>query len=150
MNSMEADIMKLTKHLFVAFGLCAALALPALAADAPMEIPGAKTVDAKQVVDLIGKESKLVVVDARIPEEYREAAIEGAVNVVNTDVTADTLAKVVPTKLTPVLFYCNGLKCGRAADATRKAMSLGYTNVYYYALGMTEWKEKGMPTVKNE
>ena len=142
--------MNLVKRLFIVFGLCFGLSLPALAVDAPMEIPGAKTVDAKQVVDLIGKESKLIVVDARIPEEYKEAAIEGAVNIVNTEVTAETMAKMVPTKITPVLIYCNGLKCGRAADAVHKALSFGYTNVYYYALGMTEWKEKGMPLVKHE
>ena len=142
--------MKLVQHLFVVLGLCVGLSLPALAADAPMEIAGAKTVDAKQVVDLIGREAKLIVIDARIPEEYKEASIQGAVNLVNTDVTADTMAKVVPTKSTPVLIYCNGVKCGRAADAVRKAIGFGYTDIYYYALGMTEWKALGMPTVKQE
>jgi rhodanese-related sulfurtransferase len=143
------NMMNCAKRIFVVIGLCLGLSLPALA-DAPMEIAGAKTVDAKQVVDLIGKEAKLVVIDARIPEEYKEAAIEGAVNVVNTDVSPDTMAKAVPTKSTPVLIYCNGLKCGRAADAVEKAVKLGYSDIYYYALGMTDWKAKGMPVVKHE
>jgi rhodanese-related sulfurtransferase len=142
--------MQIMKNLFLIVGLCLGLAVPALAADAPMQITGAKTVDAAQVVDLIGKESKLVVIDARIPEEYKEASIEGAVNIVNTDFTPDTVAKVVPSKSTPVLIYCNGLKCGRAADAVEKAVNYGYTDVYYYALGMAEWKEKKMPLVSHQ
>jgi rhodanese-related sulfurtransferase len=142
--------MKLMKNLFVVIGLCVGATAPALAADAPMEIAGAKTVNAEQVVDLIGKEAKLVVIDARIAEEYKEASIEGSVNIVNTEVTADTMAKAVPSKSTPVLIYCNGLKCGRAADAVKKAVGLGYTDVYYYALGMDEWKGKSMPVVAHK
>ena len=48
---------------------------------------------------------------------------------------------------TPVVMYCNGIKCGRAAKAVKAAIELGYTKVYYYALGMGEWKEKGLPVV---
>lgn len=142
--------MQLMKNLLVVIGLCFGLAAPALADDAPLQIPGAKTVEAAQVVDLITKESKLVVIDARIAEEYKEASIEGAVNIVNTGFTPDAVAKAVPSKSTPVLIYCNGLKCGRAADAVKKAVSYGYTDVYYYALGMTEWKEKKLPVVSHQ
>jgi rhodanese-related sulfurtransferase len=141
--------MQLMKNLFIIIGLCLGMAAPALA-DAPMQIKGAKTIEAAQIVDLIGKTPNLIIIDARIPEEYKEASIQGAVNIVNTDVTPATMAKAVPSKSTPVLIYCNGLKCGRAADAVTKAVSFGYTDIYYYALGMTEWKEKNMPVVKHE
>jgi rhodanese-related sulfurtransferase len=47
-----------------------------------------------------------------------------------------------------VLFYCNGVKCGRAAKAVEKAVTVGYTRVYYYALGMDEWKAEGLPLVQ--
>ena len=55
------------------------------------------------------------------------------------------LAEAVPAKDAPVLFYCNGLSCGRAANAAQKAVDWGYSNVYYYALGMDEWRELGLP-----
>lgn len=138
------------RSLFLAIGLCFGLGAPAFALDAPTEIAGATTVNWAGVVDLVEKETNLIILDVRIPEEYRDASIDGAVNLVNTEVTPETLAKVVPSKSTPVLIYCNGLKCGRAADAVKKTLGFGYSNVYYYALGMAEWKDKSMPLVRHQ
>lgn len=123
-------------------------ALPALAQDAPMTIAGATTVNAEQVVDLVTKKSNLVILDNRKPEDFAAGHIEGAVRLIDTDVTADSLAKAVKTKETPVLFYCNGLKCGRAAKAAAFAVQNGYKEVYYYALGLDEWNKKGLPLIK--
>ena len=117
-------------------------------ADAPMEISGAKTVDAKQIVDLITKAPNLIILDNRKPEDFSAGHIEGAKRLIDTDVTPESLAKNVPTKETPVLFYCNGVKCGRAAKAVETALKAGYKNVYYYALGMDEWNKLGLPVAK--
>lgn len=131
--------------------LCALVLLayaPVALADAPAEIKGAKTVNAEQVIDLITKTQNVVVLDNRKQEDFAAGHIEGAVRLIDTDVSAETLAKHVKSKDAPVLFYCNGMKCGRAAKAAEKAISLGYSNVYYYALGMEEWSKKGLPLVK--
>lgn len=131
--------------------LCALVLLayaPVALADAPAEIKGAKTVNAEQVIDLITKTQNVVVLDNRKQEDFAAGHIEGAVRLIDTDVSAETLAKHVKAKDAPVLFYCNGMKCGRAAKAAEKAIALGYTNVYYYALGMEEWGKKGLPLVK--
>jgi rhodanese-related sulfurtransferase len=58
------------------------------------------------------------------------------------------LAQHVKSKDVSVLFYCNGLKCGRAAKATMKAVEWGYRNVYYYALGLEEWKQRELPLMR--
>lgn len=131
--------------------LCALVLLayaPVALADAPAEIKGAKTVNAEQVIDLITKTQNVVVLDNRKQEDFAAGHIEGAVRLIDTDVSAESLAKHVKSKDAPVLFYCNGMKCGRAAKAAEKAISLGYSNVYYYALGMEEWSKKGLPLVK--
>ena len=117
-------------------------------AEAPTEIKGAQTVNAEQVIDLITKQQNLVVLDNRKQEDFASGHIEGAVRLLDTDLNAESLAKVVKSKDTPVLFYCNGLKCGRAAKAAEAAMGMGYTKIYYYALGMEDWKAKGLPLVK--
>jgi len=120
----------------------------ARADDAPMTITGATTVDADKVIKLIETTPTLVILDNRKEGDFTAGRIEGAQRLIDTDITsADVLAKVAPSKATPVLFYCNGLKCGRAAAAARKAIGYGYTNVYYYALGMDEWRAKGLPLV---
>ena len=122
---------------------------PALADGAPTEIKGAKTVNADAVIDLIQKVDGLVVLDNRSAADYDAGHIEGAVRLIDTDLTVESvLAKHVKSKDTPVLFYCNGLKCGRAAKATIKAVEWGYTKVFYYAMGLEEWKQRNLPLVR--
>ena len=101
--------------------------------DAPLQIAGAATVNAEKVIDLIGKTPNLVLLDNRKEADFNAGH--------------EMLAKHVKTKDTPVLFYCNGLKCGRAAKAAAQAVGWGYTKVYYYALGMDEWKKQNLPLV---
>ncbi len=115
-------------------------------ADAPLEIAGAKTVDAAAVIDLVQSNAALVILDNRKEADFNAGHIQGAKRLIDTDLTSpDVLAAVVPAKDTPVLFYCNGLKCGRAAAATALAVEWGYTNVYYYAKGMEEWRAEELP-----
>ncbi|MFW5881774.1 MAG: rhodanese-like domain-containing protein [Roseicyclus sp.] len=134
--------------ILTALGLALAVAAPASAADAPETIPGATTVDAEGVIDLIGSQPDLVILDNRREADYAAGHIEGAVRLIDTDITGtEVLAAQVPGLDTPVLFYCNGLSCGRAANAAEIAVGWGYTAVHYYALGMTEWNELGLPLV---
>jgi rhodanese-related sulfurtransferase len=117
------------------------------AQEAPLKINGATTVNAQQIFDLITKKPNLVILDNRKEEDFAAGHIEGALRLLDTDVSAVSLAKFIPSKSTPVLFYCNGVKCGRAAKATEKAVEDGYSNVYYYALGMEEWSKERLPLV---
>ena len=130
--------------LVVLLGLLSAAA----AQDAPMQISGANTVNAQQIFELITKRPNLVILDNRKEEDYAAGHLEGAIRLLDTDVSPETLARHVASKDTPVLFYCNGVKCGRAAKATERAVQLGYSNVFYYALGMEEWNKEGLPLVK--
>jgi rhodanese-related sulfurtransferase len=137
------------KFLFMFFGAALALTVPALANEAPTDIKGAKTLNADGVIELIQKTSNVVILDNRSAADYEAGHIEGAVRLIDTDITDEAvLAKVVKAKNTPVLFYCNGLKCGRAAKATEKALGWGYSNVHYYALGLEEWKQRKLPLVR--
>lgn len=138
------NLIKTTLLAVLALGLAAT----AQAADAPMTVKGATTVDSAGVVKLVETSGDLVVIDNRKEGDFKSGHIDGAIRLIDTDINGESdLAKVVPTKSTPVLFYCNGLKCGRAAAAAEKAIGYGYTRVYYYAQGMEEWKAKGMPLV---
>lgn len=117
---------------------------------APMEIDGATTVDAEAIIDLITNQADLVILDNRREGDFNAGHIEGAVRLIDTDVTGpDVLEMYIPSPDTPVLMYCNGLACGRAANVVQMAVDWGYSNVYYYALGMEEWNELGLPLVSN-
>jgi rhodanese-related sulfurtransferase len=145
-RSMESVMTKLAA---MVVGFFLALGLPAFADGAPMEIKGASSVNADGVIDLVQKHGDLVILDNRSPADFEAGHIEGAVRLIDTDITGEAvLAKHVKSKDTPVLFYCNGLKCGRAAKATMKAVEWGYGKVYYYALGLEEWKQRNLPLVR--
>lgn len=136
------------RSILSALALLLGLMSVAAAQDAPMQISGANTVNAQQIFDLITKRPNLVILDNRKEEDYAAGHLEGAIRLLDTDVSPETLARHVASKETPVLFYCNGVKCGRAAKATERAVQLGYSNVFYYALGMEEWNKEGLPLVK--
>lgn len=141
-------------HRFIktAIGAClaAGLAFSAHAGEAPMEIAGATTVDADGVIALIETTPNLVILDNRSVADYDAGHIEGAIRLIDTDIKGEAdIAAHVADKGTPVLFYCNGLSCGRAANAAQMAVGYGYTGVHYYALGMTEWRSLGLPLVTN-
>ena len=141
--------MSLLLRLVLAVGLTWCIAQSARADDAPLAIKGAITIGADDVIALVQTSPNLTMVDNRAVADYEAGHIEGAVHLVDSDITGETvLARIVKSKDAPVLFYCNGVKCGRAANATAKAVSWGYTKVYYYALGMAQWKERGLPLVR--
>ena len=87
---------------------------------------------------------RLVVIDARNPEEYQEVHIKGAVNAPQKKFSK--YAHLLPKeKSTRIIFYCNGVKCGKSKKAAKKAIEMGYNNIFVYAEGMPVWEEKGMP-----
>ncbi|WP_019015130.1 rhodanese-like domain-containing protein [Elioraea tepidiphila] len=135
----------MNRRVFAAALVGLTLGVSGARADAPMSIAGATTVDAKAIIALMESKPDLVIIDNRRAEDYANGFIEGAVRVLDTDLTEAVLASHVKTKATPVLFYCNGVKCGRAAKATEMAVRWGYTQVHYYALGMEEWRALGLP-----
>ena len=84
-----------------------------------------------------------VLLDARSADKFALRHLRGAVSLPFTDFTAEALAKVIPTKATQVLIYCNNNFVNEPAAFPSKlpAASLnistyialatyGYTNVY--------------------
>ncbi|MGE0716589.1 MAG: rhodanese-like domain-containing protein [Alphaproteobacteria bacterium] len=136
----------MTRWIAATLLVVAMLAAPSAGqAQAPMQIKGATTVDAEKIIALIDAEKDLVILDNRRAEDFNAGHIDGAKRILDTDLTEAKMAELVPSKSRPVLCYCNGLACGRAAKATQMAVEWGYSRVYYYALGMDEWKQLGLP-----
>lgn len=111
----------------------------------PEQIPGVKRIDAEGVIEVAGKFKKLVIVDSRIPDDRKIGYIEHSISLSDTKTNCKSLAKIIPSKQTPVLFYCNGVKCGRSVVATRIALKCGYKEIYWFRGGFEEWKSKEYP-----
>ena len=112
---------------------------------APDAILKVVTVTTDQTIELILNNPELVVIDARLFEEYRKGHIEGALPLVDSAVTSESLAKVLKNKGTPVLFYCNGPRCLRSSRAAIKALSHGYTNIFWFRDGWAGWLNSELP-----
>lgn len=106
---------------------------------------GFTVVNSEQLKELVeNKPAGLAVIDARSTHEYQEAHILNAVsiplNVLEKDSTALNMAKD-----SRLVFYCNGVKCGKSGKSALIARSMGYSDISVYSDGMPVWEEKGYP-----
>lgn len=115
---------------------------------APAEISGATNVTAEKLVEMVAATPQLIIIDARRKEEFEKGHIEGAVNLLDTDMTQAKLARLVPATDASVLFYCNGERCLRSTNAAKLALGWGYRKVYWFRGGWNEWSEKNLPITK--
>ncbi len=124
----------------------------ALAEDPPVSpdmIPGTHRVDAEDLIRLANEIPDLRIIDARVANDRAQGYIEGSVNLPDIDTDCDTLTLHIESLTQPVLFYCNGIKCGRSVKSARKAIDCGYQTVYWFRGGYEEWLAKGYPVIKD-
>jgi len=114
---------------------------------APENIKEVTIVSAEEVVELILARPDLVIIDSRKKTEYQKGHIEGAINMLNTQLKSEDLERVSPDKSTEILFYCNGTRCLRSADSIKKAKSWGYKKLIWFRGGWKEWTDKRLPVV---
>lgn len=117
---------------------------------APQQIEGVTRVDAEGVIERISEISDLIFIDARIRTDRAQGYIEGSISLPDEVTDCHTLEKVIPAYTTPVLFYCNGEKCGRSVISSRIAKQCGYKAIYWFRGGIEEWKNKHYPLIKSE
>jgi rhodanese-related sulfurtransferase len=100
------------------------------------------------------EDPRVVVLDARAPEEFAVSHLPGALNVPGkpglppSRYTADIRAvlSLVPDKAHLIVLYCNGPFCGRSKRLAAELASAGYVQVRRYQLGIPTWRAIGGPT----
>lgn len=117
-------------------------------AEQPESLEGTTRIQAEQVFELVEEHDDLVIIDSRKTSDRQKGFIETSIGLQDTDTTAETLAKHLASKTTPVIFYCNGPKCGRSGKAAKIAVGLGYSKIYWFRGGWEEWTNKGLPVTK--
>ena len=101
-------------------------------------------IDTDGLKKMLDSGAELTVIDARNPEEYQEVHIKGAISLPVKQ--WEKFAGELPAdKKARLIFYCNGIKCGKSKKAAARAQAAGYDNVFVYAEGMPVWEEKGLP-----
>ena len=114
---------------------------------APESLPGATILTAEEVISMILGNPDLVVIDSRKKTEFIKGHIEGAINILNTELEIEDLESIVPDRTAALLFYCNGVRCLRSSDSITRAVDWGYTNLFWFRGGWKEWTEKRLPVV---
>lgn len=138
-------LLSLFKTALTITSLAALLCARGALADTPEQIPGTTRIDAEKLVELVQQTPDIVIIDARKADERPAGFIEGSVSLPDYDTTPERLAAVIPSKDHPVIFYCNGVKCGRSVKTSQMAVEAGYKKVYWFRGGWEEWTAKGMP-----
>jgi rhodanese-related sulfurtransferase len=116
----------------------------------PDEIPGVTTLTAEGVIEKANRSDRLVIIDARINKDRAIGYIEESLSLPDINTNCTTLSELVADKQTPLLFYCNGVRCGRSVVAIKIAKSCGYKNLSWFRGGFEEWKQKGYQFLTEE
>lgn len=120
-----------------------------MAADAPMTVDGAKTIDVTEAEALFNDDS-VVFIDPRKESDFNRSHIPGAIHLdikgKSTNLSETTLSEATEgDKATKIVFYCNGPSCPRSANSCVKAAGWGFTNLYYFRDGLPAWEAAGLP-----
>jgi rhodanese-related sulfurtransferase len=65
-------------------------------------------IDVEQVKSMMGGKQKIVIVDTRTFEEYQQAHIPGAINIMPEQIKSSS-AILPKNKKTALIFYCRGM-----------------------------------------
>jgi len=115
--------------------------------ETPQFLEGTVRVNAEEIIGLVEEFEDLIIIDSRKKSDLTKGYIEGSISLPNTETSPASLAKHIPSKSTPIVFYCNGTKCGRSMKAAKIAIADGYNKIYWFRGGMEEWEAKGLPVV---
>ena len=99
---------------------------------------GLKFIETKE---LFNEYSDVIIVDVRSKLEFDVVHITKALHVpISSKDFYQRLEKVRDEKgKTKIVFYCNGSPCEKNYQATKRAMEMGFENVYAYDAGVFTW-----------
>ena len=107
------------------------------------------------------EDPEAVVIDGRIPPEFKAGTIPGAVSVPYNE-AADRLGELgcepdfegfeCAEDVPDVALFCNGPWCGQSPAAARRMIEAGYPaeKIHYYRGGMQAWRLLGLTVVAGE
>ncbi|NOZ03938.1 MAG: hypothetical protein GXO92_04930 [FCB group bacterium] len=108
-------------------------------------IPQIRSVGLEQAKSLF--DQGILFVDAREVEEFDKGHIKGAypyTNFMELTFKLDSLQG----KDAPLITYCDGSDCGSSEDLAYDLQSAGFTNIFVFYGGWSEWVEAGYPVEK--
>jgi len=110
----------------------------------PADSTKCRSVGPEDFLTLMRFEEKAVIIDVRMPVEFRKERIENSVNIPVSKTEKRISASAGFESV--LLIYCTtGYRSIRVAS---KYYDLGYHNIYNLEGGIEAWKAKGLPVVR--
>lgn len=109
----------------------------------PLEVPGAKTIDADEARWMFDDGVKFI--DVRNPRLFARGHVPGAYHLDLKYAYTLQALEAVADRNEPIVIYTSNTKCPRAYHASRKALEWGYRKVYYFRNGIVEWRRLDFP-----
>lgn len=105
--------------------------------------PSAKTIETSLLKDLYDQK-EVVIIDVRSEIEYEVIHPKEALHIPMSKLTFVSEIQKLKTKNPEkkFVFYCNGVTCLKAYEATKKMVEEGMDNVFAYDGGVPDWAEK--------
>ncbi|KPL07266.1 hypothetical protein AMJ86_04965 [bacterium SM23_57] len=95
-------------------------------------------------VDSLSKNGA-VIIDARLPEFYRDGHIPEAMNIPFEDLRPYLEALFAIPKDTVIIVYCDGGECELSYDLAVYMIQRGYSNLFEFRGGWEDWLASGRP-----
>jgi len=109
----------------------------------PDMIAGVASVNAEQVIEALTSDKAPILIDARINKDRGYGYIETSISLPDIKTNCGTLEEITTDKNQHLMFYCNGIQCGRSVVSIKVARSCGYHTLSWFKGGFAEWKDKG-------
>ena len=148
MNSVMSQLTQLVKYGLITLFFLTSTSANSESYTSPEKIDGAQTIDAEGLIQLVNRDETQIIIDSRISSDRKLGFIPGSISLPDTDTNCDSLARSIPEKSDPVVFYCNGPKCRRSDSAVAIAVDCGFTNIYWFRGGIEAWKANNYPLTK--
>ena len=124
------------KSIFLAFLAVCSLALNAAEP---------KNISVDEAAKLVAKDTNVVILDIRTPEEFKSGHIKGATNInFNDKEFSGKISKLDKSK-TYIIHCAAGGRSGRACEQIK---TLDFKNMLHMKEGFSAWKEAGKPVEK--
>lgn len=118
---------------------------PPVGESVPASIAGVTTLDAQGVLHLAHQQPALLLIDSRLPADRVGGFIPGSLNLADIDTDCTALRALGASDERAMLFFGNGVLCGRSVRAVLRARRCGFKRLYWYREGFADWVKQDLP-----
>ena len=109
------------------------------------DFAGLQTLEVGELVELRRLHSELLLCDANNAKTRGELGVVPGAQLLSSYRDYDLEAELGADQGRKLVFYCHSEMCSAAAEAARRAIAGGYTDVSVLAAGIEGWREAGQP-----